>query len=191
MIYTLKGILRDIKEKAVVVEVGGIGLRVFVAEHVFHKLPSLGERVELFTYLRVREDEMSLYGFWEEKDLEIFELLNSISGIGPKSALNILSVAPREKLLAAIKEGRAELLTKVSGIGKKTAERIILELREKVTLVGSEKIVGTISLDMDIEEALMGLGYGRAEVREALKKVPEGDSKLEERLKAALKTLKK
>src|SRR3990167_1638959 len=117
MIYNISGKLTEKREKYVVVDVMGIGFRVFFSEAQMVRLPSIGDPVSLFTYLNVREDALELYGFLTESELVFFEKLNSISGIGPKSALSILSVAPIERLIAAINEGKADLLTKASGIG--------------------------------------------------------------------------
>ena len=118
MIHTLSGKLAAKYSNAILIEVGGVGFKVSVPESVFAALPEIGNDVRLFTFLYLREDHVALYGFLNEKDLEIFAMLNSISGIGPKTALGILGLTSTEKLLAAIRGGHVELLTKASEIGR-------------------------------------------------------------------------
>ena len=191
MIYSLTGTLREKEGNLFVVEIGGIAFGIKSSLNVVKSLPQVGEKVKIYTYLHVREDALELYGFLEKEELDFFQLLIGISGIGPKSALGILSVEKVEKIKAAISEGRAELLTKASGVGKKTAERIILELKNKLVQSGSEKIVGMMESDHDIIEALSNLGYTKAEAREALSRVDANIVKMEERIKVALQLLKK
>lgn len=188
MLYTLEGKLSIKDERFAVVEAGGVGFRVRLHERAIRSLPRVGSTVRFFTYLHVREDALELYGFASADELRLFELLNSVAGVGPKSALAVLDVAELRGLEAAIKEGRPDLLTRASGIGKKTAERIILELKNKVVVRGAGAAVRKMETDADIEETLTGLGYGREEVREALANSRAvGD--LEIRLKDALKIL--
>jgi len=190
MIYSLSGSVAEKNAQFAVIEVGGIGFKVFSTAGNLKALP-LSEKVHLFCHYYLREDSASLYGFLTAEELRIFEMLIAISGIGPKSALGILNIAAPDKLLAAIKEGRVELLTKVSGVGRKTAERVILELRGKIESPQREELVRAMESDADIEDALANLGYGRPQTREALKKVDPRLVKLEDRLRAALKVLKK
>jgi Holliday junction DNA helicase RuvA len=190
MIYSLKGRLIVKEENFFVIDVGGVGFKINAPFSVVKILPAIGELVNVFTHLHVREDALELYGFLAENELRFFEMLISISGIGPKSALGILGVDKIENLKAAIAEGRSELLTKASGIGKKTAERVVLELRGKLSQVGSEKLVGLMETDQDLMEALTNLGYTRGQAKEALGRINPKIIKLEERLKEALKILK-
>lgn len=178
------------KNNFFVVEVGGVAFRVRTSFNVLKSLPQIGKNVNLFTYLHVREDALELYGFLAEEELELFEMLISVSGIGPRSALGILGVEKPEKLKAAIGEGRSELLTKASGIGKKTAERIVLELRSKIKLEGAEKIVGIMESDHDIIEALANLGYTKTQAKDALSKIDSKTTKMEDRIKEALRLLR-
>ncbi len=134
---------------------------------------------------------MELYGFLRKEELEFFKLLIGVSGIGPKSALGVLGMESVDKLRAAISEGRTELLTKASGVGKKTAERIILELRSKFIQPGSEKIVGMMESDRDIVDALVNLGYTTGQARSALEKIDPAIVAMEERIKHALRILKR
>lgn len=191
MIHSLSGILKEKEGNLFVVEIGGIAFELKSSVNVVNSLPSTGEKVNVFTYLHVREDALELYGFLDKSELEFFRMLIGISGIGPKSALGILGIEKVEKIKAAISEGRVELLTKASGVGKKTAERVILELRNKLTQEGSEKIVGTMESDHDIIEALSNLGYGKSQAREALSKVDASVTRMEDRIKQALNFLRK
>ncbi len=189
MLYTIAGKLAQKTDNFAVVETSGIGFKIFVSERTLHSLPPLGVEVKFFSYLYGRENAFELYGFLSEEELVFFEMLNSVAGIGPKSALAILGVAELKDLAAAIKEGRPDLLTRASGIGRKTAERIIVELKSKVKAEKSEEAVRKMESDADIVEALVGLGYRKDQAKAALEKVGEKIVSLEERLKAALKIL--
>ena len=191
VIYSLNGNLIAKKDGFVVVEVAGLGHKVFVAPRILEKMPAVGEAVQLFSYLHVREDILDLYGFLREGELVFFEKLLTISGVGPKSALAVMAVATVEQLAAAINEGKPDLLTRAPGVGKKTAERIVLELRDKLPVFRSEATVRLMEADIDVEEALVGLGYSRSEARGAIEKIGAKTKGLEERLKAALRLLKK
>ena len=190
MIYFLQGKLVAKKDNFLVLDVGGVAFQVKSSFNILKSLPQIGESVKVFTYLHVRENLLELYGFLNEEELGFFELLLSVSGVGPKTALGILSVEKLEKLKAAISEGRSELLTKASGIGKKTAERVVLELREKLKVEGSGKIVGAMESDHDLVDALANLGYAKGQARDALSKVDPKIIKMEERIREALKLLK-
>ncbi|MEK7520611.1 MAG: Holliday junction branch migration protein RuvA [Patescibacteria group bacterium] len=189
MIYSLAGRLSLKRDKFVVVESGGVGLKVAVSSAALNSLPAVGSPVNFFCHLRVKEDALELYGFLSEEELDFFELLNGVSGVGPKSALAVLALDKVENLEAAIAEGKSELLTRVSGIGRKTAERIILDLKDKMTRGRSAELVGKMESDLDLEEALAGLGYRRFAVKEAIKKIPKEISGMESRLREALKIL--
>lgn len=188
MIYTISGNITHKKEAFVVVDVSGIGLKVALPKPLVAELPDVGAAVHLFSYLHVREDALELYGFLRAKELELFEKLISISGIGPKSAMGILAVAPVDQLVAAINEGRTELLTRVSGVGKKTSERVILELKGKLTLVAADPQLFTrMESDAELEELLVGLGYSRAQARATIGKIDPTITDFKLRLKEALK----
>jgi Holliday junction DNA helicase RuvA len=189
MIYSVSGKLALKSDHFVVVEAGGLGLKLAVGEGTIKGLPATGTIVKLFSYMNVRENGMELYGFLLEEELHYFELLISVSGVGPKSALSILDVGKIDELSAAIKEGRPDLLTRASGIGRKTAERIIIELRNKVQSAKSGAMVEQMETDSDFVEALSGLGYRREAARAALEKVDEKIVGVEDRLKEALKIL--
>lgn len=167
-----------------VVEAGGLGYKVFVVNDVIVKT-LLDQPVKLFTQLIVREDSQSLYGFMAMPELELFNLLISVSGVGPKIALAVLSAGKIEELRSAIGCGDSAIFMAVSGIGKKTAERIILELRSKVGEIGVSEMVGS---SQEVISALVGLGYNMYEVREIIRKISP-ESSLEDKVKEALKLL--
>lgn len=190
MIHSIKGPVAAISGNFAVVEVGGLGLKVFMSERGLKALPR-GTETQLFCHLHVREDALDLYGFRSPEELEFFELLVSISGVGPKSALSVLDVAELNELGAAIQEGRPDLLTKASGIGRKTAERIVLELKGKIRMGGAEEMVKKMEGDSDLVETLVSLGYRREQAKSALEKIDKGVVGLEARLREALKVLGK
>jgi len=190
MIYSIKGKLVLKQENYLVIDINGMAFKIASSLNTLKNLPESGKDVEVFTHLHVREDALDLYGFLDKKDLRLFKMFISVSGIVPKSALGILALGNTDKLMAAISEGRSELLTKASGVGKKTAERIILELRSKLKQEGSEKIVGLMEFDQDILEVLVNLGYTKSQSKEALERVDSKFTTLEDRTKEALKILK-
>jgi holliday junction DNA helicase RuvA len=168
----------------VVVEVAGVGYKVFVPRH-----PSRDE-VLLHTHQVVREDDEALYGFEAREELALFEMLISVSGVGPKAGLAILSVARPAEIASAIASGDAALLARAPGVGKKTAERLIVDLKGKVGRVaGAPVIPGASALDDDAHAALVALGYTTSEAATALRDAPpRGRATTEERLAAALRS---
>jgi len=174
-----------------VVNVGGVGYKIYTSLSSGRVAERGGEWVKFYTYLNVKEDALDIYGFTDEFELLVFKKLIGISGVGPKSALSVLNMAEAKEIVAAINEGRAELLTKVAGIGKKTAERVVLELKGKIETPRAGETIKKMEANADVEEALMSLGYARGQVREATDKVPEKIVGFQERFKAALKNLGK
>ena len=172
-----------------VLNVSGVGYKIFGSLDTLRLLgKSRGETVEVWTHLAVRENALDLYGFLERSELEFFEMLITISGIGPKSAIGILSVAPVDTLRKAVSSGDTSYLTKVSGIGKKNAEKIVIELRDKLGALDSYGSAGgVLKEEADAISALEALGYTLKDAREALKGV-EGNT-TEEKLKQALRQL--
>jgi len=176
MFGSIKGHIILKTEKFVVVEALGVGYRVNVSPDTLAKIaPQLhseqnekGEIVSFWIHTHVREDILDLYGFLEYSELEFFEMLISVSGIGPRGALSILSVASTNTLKRAIGTGDIGYLTKISGIGKKTAEKMVIELRDKL---GKEHEGGSLKEELDTLEALRSLGYSQNEARVALKKI--------------------
>lgn len=187
MIGYMEGEVRAVRATYCIVLAGGVGYKVFTTKEVLARLQA-GTSTSFWTHLAVREDILDLYGFALEEELRFFELLLTVSGIGPRSALGILDVAPVETLRSAISGGNAGYLTSISGIGKKTAEKIVLELRDKVGL-GIEGSVSALAEDIDTLDALRALGYSAQEAREALRKVPNDIENSNERLREALRTL--
>ena len=188
MIACLEGKIELKKDKYLVLNVAGVGYKVFCSQTTLDKLPQPGQKVKLFTHLISKEGILDLYGFFDFSQLELFELLISVSGIGPKGALGILSVAPVNVLRKAILSQDQKILTKVSGIGRKTAERIILELKRKIEPTKIKSGSAKIEKD-EAAEALISLGYSSVEARKALEKVPEEVKSTAERVKSALKSL--
>lgn len=191
MIYSLNGELALKKEKFIVIDAGGVGFKVFTPLSSEGKLPPIGTKIRIFTYLYIREGILDLYGFLEESDLHFFELLMSVSGIGPKSAMGILSVASVDRLSAAISRGETEILQKSSGIGRKTADRIILELKDKMSAPGGEETVKMMESDSDIYEAMVSLGYTARQIKEAIQKIDPDIKNVSDRLRDGLKKIKK
>ena len=189
MISKLKGKIEYIRDSYVVIDVNGVGYKVFATPFVLGKIAGKME-VNFFIYTYVREDILALYGFLTLEELEMFELLISISGIGPKAGLGILSIADVKTIRTAILNEDPSVLTKVSGVGKKTAERVILELKNKIAdLPGHEK--EEVLADSDALEALVSMGYSASEARESLKSVSVEVKDVGERVKMALKSLGK
>lgn len=172
-----------------VLNVGGIGFALLIPKRAAEKLPAEGKAAKIFTHLHVREDSLELYGFADGETRDLFNQLIAVGGVGPKSAISILDVADINELKSAIKEGRPDLLTKASGVGRKTAERIVLELRGKVEAQSARAVVSQMEGDVDLIDALFGLGYKKDRAKAALLKVDDSIKGLEERLKAALAIL--
>lgn len=202
MIAYVKGIVENIAEDNVVIEVGGIGYNVKVSADTAARMPGIGDTVKLYTYTSVREDAIQLFGFLSRNDLEIFRKCITVSGIGPKGGLAILSVLDADSLRFAIMSGDVKAITKAPGIGARTAERLILELKDKIkvddTAIGQE-IASTRSLNdgvgdspqkREAVEALVSLGYGNAEAVKAVNAI-EGIESMDSGavLKAALKKM--
>ncbi len=188
MISYLKGKIKIKNEDSIILEVGNIGYQIFISNSLLKKIQE-GEEIELFTYLHFREDIIALYGFNDIKELYFFKQLNKVTGVGPKSALGILSGGKLDELKNSIVNGKTELLTKVSGIGRKTAERIILELKNKIKTSEIGKFKE--NNDDQLKRALSQLGYKNREIEEALNKIPDEIEGLEKRIKEALKFLGK
>lgn len=191
MISYIEGKILDKNEKFFVINTGGVGYRVFSHAGILEKIPTNGQNVSIWTHLYVREDALDLYGFLDLEELDFFETLISISGIGPKSALGILEVAPVVSLKQAIVSEDETFFTKVSGVGKKTAQRLILELKNKL----SKKVIlikGSDSEQMgEALEALVSLGYNQRDARKYLQEIPKDIKGVEAKVKAALKLLGK
>ena len=201
VISYVKGFLAEKFEDSVVVETGGIGYRVFVPTSVLETLPKTGDTVKIYTYFSVREDAMSLYGFLSRQDLEMFRQLIGVNGVGPKSALGILSALSPDTLRLAVISGDAKAISKAPGVGSKTAQRIILDLKDKVKaedildgvtepVSGHAEVSGIGEIGKEAIEALTALGYSASEASGVVKKVKITENMTaEDVLKAALKHL--
>ncbi len=185
MISHIKGKIIDKSDKFLVVEAGGIGYKVFGTFELLEK-SHMDSDISLWTHLAIRDVSHDLYGFLAKEELDFFELLIGISGIGPKSALNILSIATLSSLKKAVSSGDSAHLVKVSGIGKKNAEKIVLELKGKF-----EETSPDSKEEVDALEALKSLGYSYKEAHDALKKVSEKAVNTSDRIKEALRLLGK
>lgn len=189
MITYLEGKIIEKNEKFFVIDTGGVGYRIFSHQGILGKIPVIGQNIGVWTHLYVREDTLDLYGFTDKDELEFFEVLISISGIGPKSALGILEVAPVMSLKQAIVSEDETFFTKVSGVGKKTAQRLILELKNKL----AKKFIpvkGSDSAEMaEAIDALVSLGYKERDARKIFQEIPKDIKGVEAKVKAALKIL--
>lgn len=192
MISFLAGTVKLKTEKNLTVDVQGIGYEVFAPLPVLEKT-KVGAAIELYTHLHVREDAMELYGFLTITELDFFKQLISVSGVGPKSAIGILSLTSVADLKKAISNGDASLLTKVSGIGRKTAERLIVELKNKVDVLDARTDTGGLENlgDNQAIDGLVHLGYSAREARDALQLIDKSITAVEQRVKAALKLMGK
>lgn len=189
MISRLKGILETKAEKYVIMDIGGVGFKVFVSAATLENLPAAGQFAALHTHLNVREEALDLYGFLTQEELKFFELLLTISGVGPKVALGVLSIASVKTLVSAVAKGEVEFLTKVSGIGTKIAQKIILELKDKIVKLGFEAGEAATLEDYEVIDALIGLGYTPNQARRAVRDLPKNIKGVEKRIKEALKML--
>lgn len=189
MIGSIKGKIILKTDKFLIVETGGVGYKISISPDTLSNTKKLGDEIMLWTHTHVREDILDLYGFLNREELEFFEMLINVSGIGPKGALSILGIASIETLQRAIGTGDTSYLTKISGIGKKTAEKIVIELRDKMTnKMKTESGGSSLQGELDALEALKSLGYSQNEAREALKKVSP-DANINTKIKEALKIL--
>ena len=205
MISYIKGPLTAIEEDVIVVEAGGVGMGIHVPLSVLDRLPGIGREVTVYTYFQVREDAMSLYGFLNRQDREMFRQLIGVNGVGPKAALGILSVMTPDDLRMAIVTGDAKAISRAPGIGPKTAQRLILDLKDKVSM---EEVLGNLALPYDqgaavspgiavmgeaakeAVQALVALGYSNVEANKAVKQVEVTETMTaEDVLKASLRYL--
>lgn len=191
MIAYLEGEIIHLTDKFIIINTGNVGYKVSVTPQTI-SLYTLDKKTSLFIYTAVRENSIDLYGFKDINELSFFELLLDVSGIGPKGALGIIALAPVLTIKRAIATGDVGYLNKVSGIGKKTAEKIIIELRDKLKDYKSDTDTpGTLRDESDILEALKSLGYSQNEARDSLHEVPPTVIGTNARIKEALKILGK
>lgn len=199
MISYIKGLLVETFEDTIVVEAGNIGYNIHVPLSLLERLPKVGNEVKVFTYFQVREDAMSLYGFLNRQDLDMFKQLIGVNGIGPKGALGVLSTLTPDSLRMAIISGDAKAISKAPGIGVKTAQRVILDLKDRVHIedmlpheTETEALGGSLvgQTGKEAMEALVALGYSGSEAAKAVRQVEITDEMtVEDVLKASLKHL--
>lgn len=172
MIYNVNGTLTYTEPTFAVVECGGVGFKCFVSMNTLKDLTSIGTRVNLFTYMSVREDAMDLFGFSTQAELEAFKLLITVSGVGPKAAIAILSVLSPDRLSIAVSSGDVKSIQAANGVGKKTAERVVLELKDKMVGVGSASAASVVegiqsvaasSNAQEAVEVLVSLGFNQSD----------------------------
>lgn len=201
MISYIKGELSEVLEDIVVLESGSIGFNIRVPGSVLSELPAIGTEMKLYTYLQVREDAMGLFGFLSRDDLNLFKQLLGVNGVGPKAALGILSVIPPDDFRFAVLAGDAKAISRAPGIGAKTAQKIILELKDRLTLEEAfeqkaehvQTVISDSAANNRKQEAVLALtalGYSNSEALKAVSKVKEAEKLgVEELLKAALKNM--
>ena len=190
MIFSIRGILGYYELGFVIVDINGISLHVFVPNSMMSKLPSVGEEVFLYTHFIVRQEELSLYGFLNAQDKAIFSLLLSVNGVGPKSALGLLSIFDSVSIAEAVVAGDNDTISKAPGLGKKTASRVVLELQSKLSgSSGFEVLSGSRTEKNEIVGALLALGYSSMEIRQAIDDDLDSDAPLEEQLRIVLQRL--
>ena len=199
MIRFIKGEYLYYKSGAIVIETsGGIGFRVFVSDTSSLLIAREGDEIAVYTYMHVKEDGMALYGFADEDGLSLFEQLISVNGVGPKAGLAIMSLGTPGQIKGIIASGDAASISQAQGVGKKTAERVILELKDKVTALpedltdGASISVGIASLSSERNEAIVALttlGYSKKEAEAAVASVPDEGISTEEYVKKSLKFL--
>ena len=187
MIATLRGEISQIEENALIVETGGVGLRVFVPKPLKERMKT-GEAIFLFTHLVVREDDWKLYGFEIQADRELFTTLLGVDGVGPRTALAVLSSLNLETVERAVFSDEPDLLSRVPGVGKKTAQKMILYLHDRLKPVsGIERIASMSDSDSEVLAALTALGYSVVEAQTAIQAIPkDAPEDVEERLRLAL-----
>lgn len=187
MISTVQGIVQRIGESELIVDIGGVGLRIAVPIPVIEGIERVGETIFLHTYLVVREDSLSLYGFHSERELEIFEELIEVSGVGPRLALATLSYLKPETLQEAVGKNQPEIIARVPGIGQKTAAKIVLHLKDRFEPLDLVQPV-ELGADSEVLEVLIALGYRLNEAQSAVRSIPQDSPQdVEERVRLALK----
>ncbi|MFA5873552.1 MAG: Holliday junction branch migration protein RuvA [Anaerolineales bacterium] len=187
MIATLRGEITQVEDNAIIIETGGVGLRVFVPNPLCERTKA-GEAIFLFTHLVVREVDWKLFGFESQADRELFTTLLGVDGVGPRTALAVLSTLNLDTVQRAVFSGEPDLLSRVPGVGKKTAQKMVLYLHDRLKPVsGLEKIASMSDTDSEVLAALTALGYSVVEAQTAIQSIPKDAlDDVEERLRLAL-----
>ena len=194
MIASLRGTVLVMQQPTfIVVEVGGVGFKVFVPASVFDELDGVGRTVFLHTYLIVREDALTLYGFSTEEQRSLFELLLTVQGVGPRLGLAVLSSLSLDVLRSAVAQDQPEVLDRVPGVGRKTAEKIVFALKDKLGAGSSLGLLAPVNdVDSEVLGAMTALGYSVVEAQAALQSIPKGQGKdVEDRIRLALQYFSK
>ena len=190
MIASIQGPILRIEAAGLIINVGGLGVRVLAPRNVLENVGGIGRMITLHTHLIVRETELTLYGFNSEEDLQLFEVLLGVNGVGPKVALAILGTLSPELLKSAIMREDTAVLQRVPGIGKKTAERIMFQLRDKLDLTMVSTAVPFVTdVDADVIDVLTGLGFSIVEAQSALQHIPREVTDINSRVQMALQYL--
>jgi len=196
MISFLRGELSSFEEGFVTVDVGGVGYGVFMSDYSMSQLPSVGQEVKLYTYLNVREDVMQLFGFLSREDLDVFKMLILVNGVGPKAGLSILSALTSDDLRFAVASGDAKAIAKAPGVGKKTAEKIIIELKDKLKLEDvfandepASNVYPNNENSAEAIQALVALGYGQSESFKVINSIEVSNKSVEDIIKEALRKM--
>jgi Holliday junction DNA helicase RuvA len=187
MIATLRGEITQVEDNAFIIETGGVGLRVFIPKPLIERTKA-GDAIFLFTHLIIREDDWKLFGFESQADRELFTVLLSVDGVGPRIALAVLSTLNLETVQRAVFGDEPDLLSVVPGVGKKTAQKIVLYLHDRLKpITGMEKLVSMSDADSEVLAALTALGYSVVEAQTAIQSIPkEAPDNVEDRLRLAL-----
>lgn len=194
MFAYIKGSLEMKFKNYIVIDIGGLGYKIFMAENSINTIGDIGDTVKVFTYYRVREDDVSIYGFKTQEELRMFELLLSVSGVGAKSALVMLSCIEPSEFAIAVISNNVKLLTQVPGIGTKSAQRIILELKDKIKAEQSEEQIEqsqekTSKINENVQEAISGLmvlGYSKKDIEKAFEHLTVESLSVEDLIKKGL-----
>jgi Holliday junction DNA helicase RuvA len=187
MIATLRGEITQVEDNAIIIETGGVGLRVFVPKPLRERTRA-GEAIFLFTHIVIREDDWKLFGFESQADRELFTILLSVDGVGPRTALAVLSTLNLDTVQRAVFNDEPDLLSRVPGVGKKTAQKMVLYLHDRLKPIsGLEKIASMSESDSEVLAALTALGYSVVEAQTAIQSIPkDAPDNVEERLRLAL-----
>ncbi len=192
MFFFIEGFIEAKLQDSVILSNNGLGFKLFLSQYSLSKIPQKGEKIKIYTFFYFRENQaVQTFGFISETELKLFETLISVSGIGPKTALTILSQNTPEEIIWAITQEKSEFLEKISGIGKKTSQRIILELKDKIILPKKEFQEENLNQDLEIADALASLGFSKNKALEILRNIRNEELTLEERFKKALSVLSK
>lgn len=189
MIGFVKGTIDSFDRPFIIIDVLGVGYKILVSDNVFSKL-SENQKIKLYTFTYVREDELALFGFLKQEDLKLFDSLLTVSGVGPKTAMSVFSAGTREQILEAIVKADTSFFSSVPRLGTKNAQKIIIELKNKLGGIGSLDLSGKDSLqNNEVIQALKSFGFSQTEAQKALREIKEKDLSVEDKIRKALKLL--